>query len=298
MSRRHAVMLIALAAIWGSSFMFIKVAVRALAPGEVVFGRVFVGTLALLPAVPFTVGWGGLAAQLRRFAFPLLVLGVVNAAVPFWLLAWSEKRLDSGLAAVLQASTPLFTALVAFGFSRNDRVTGGRLVGVVVGFLGVVLLVGAQPKGDVLSALAILGSALCYAGSALYAGARLREASPFVTSFGSLLVATLAMLPLGVAQLPAHPPGWKVTGSVVALGALGLSVAYLLYFGLIANAGASYAVLVTYLVPALALGYGAIFLNENVTASAIGGLLLVLAGVALGTGTLRLPRRAPATETP
>jgi drug/metabolite transporter (DMT)-like permease len=263
----------------------------------VVFGRVLVGALALLPAVPFTVGWSGLAAQLRRFAFPLIILGVLNAALPFWLLAWSEKRLDSGLAAVLQASTPLFTALVAFGFSRGDRVTGGRLVGVVVGFLGVVLLVGAQPKGDVLSALAILGSALCYAGSALYAGARLREASPIVTSFGSLLIATLATLPLGVAQLPGHVPGWKVTGSVIALGALGLSIAYILYFGLIASAGASYAVLVTYLVPALALGYGAIFLNENVTASAVGGLLLILAGVALGTGSLRLPR-APTAEMP
>jgi drug/metabolite transporter (DMT)-like permease len=119
-----------------------------------------------------------------------------------------------------------------------------------------------------------------------------------VTSFGALLVATLSMLPLGVAQLPGHLPGWKVVGSVIALGALGLSVAYLLYFGLIAGAGASYAVLVTYLVPALALGYGAIFLGETVTATAIGGLLLILAGVALGTGTLRLPRREPAPETP
>jgi drug/metabolite transporter (DMT)-like permease len=291
-------MLLGLAAIWGSSFMFIKVAVRELAPGEVVFGRVLVGALALLPAVPFTVGWARLGSELRRYARPLILLGIFNASLPFWLLAWSEKRLDSGLAAVLQASTPLFAALVAFGFSRGDRVTGGRLVGVVIGFLGVVLLVGAQPSGDVLSAFAVLATALCYAGSALYAGVRLRGASPIVTSFGTLLVATLTMLPLGVAQLPGQAPGWKVIGSVVALGALGLSVAYLLYFGLIAGAGASYAVLVTYLVPALALGYGALFLNETVTASALGGLLLILAGVALGTGTLRSPRRAPAAETP
>ena len=290
-------MLVALAAIWGSSFMFIKVAVRELAPGEVVFGRVLVGALALLPAVPFTVGWRRLVAELRRFAWPLIILGIANASVPFWLLAWSEKKLDSGLAGVLQASTPLFAALVALGFSRSDRVTGARLVGVLIGFFGVVLLVGAQPRGDVLSALAVLGSAFCYAASALYAGARLRGASPIVTSFGSLSIATLTTLPLGVSQLPGNVPGWKVIGSVVALGALGLSIAYLLYFGLIAGAGASYAVLVTYLVPALALGYGAIFLDERVTASAIGGLLLILAGVALGTGTLRL-RRAPAPETP
>ena len=102
-------MLLALAAIWGSSFMFIKVAVREVAPAEVVFGRVLVGTLALLPAVPFLLGWRRTFAALRRFAWPLLLLGVFNAAVPFWLLAWSDKRLDSGLACVLQASMPLFT---------------------------------------------------------------------------------------------------------------------------------------------------------------------------------------------
>lgn len=291
-------MLVALAAIWGSSFMFIKVAVRGLAPGEVVFGRVLVGALALLPAVPLTVGWARLGSELRRYALPLTLVGVFNSSLPFWLLAWSEKRLDSGLAAVLQASTPLFTALVAFGFSRSDRVTGGRLLGVVIGFLGVVLLVGAQPRGDVLSAFAVLGTAVCYAGSALYAGARLRNASPIGTSLGTLLVATLTTLPLGVAQLPGDVPGWKVIGSVIALGALGLSAAYLLYFGLIAGAGASYAVLVTYLVPPLALAYGAIFLNENIKFSALGGLLLILAGVALGTGTLRLPRRAAPAEVP
>jgi drug/metabolite transporter (DMT)-like permease len=167
-------MLVALAAIWGSSFMFIKVAVRELTPGEVVFGRVLVGTLTLLAAVPFMVGWRRLGSELRRFALPLIVIGTFNASLPFWLLAWSEKRLDSGLAAVLQASTPLFTALFAFGFSRGDRVTGGRLVGVFIGFLGVLLLVGAQPSGDVLSALAVLGTAACYAGSALFAGVRMR----------------------------------------------------------------------------------------------------------------------------
>lgn len=291
-------MLIALAAIWGSSFMFIKVAVEELTPGVVVFGRVLVGTVALLPAIPFVIGWPRLAADLRRYARPLVVLAVFNASIPFWLLAWSEQRLDSGLAAVLQASTPLFTALVAFGFSRTDRVSGARLIGVVIGFLGVVLLVGAQSSGDVLSALGVLLTALCYAASALYAGRRLATAPPIVTSFGTLAVATLTTLPLGVAQLPGHAPSWQAIGSVVVLGALGLSVAYLLYFALIADAGASYAVLVTYLVPALALGYGAVFLDEPITASAVVGLALILAGVGLGTGTLKLPRRAPVSETP
>ncbi len=289
-------MLLALAAIWGSSFMFIKVAVRELEPGVVVFGRVFVATIALLPAVPFMIGWRRLFAELRRYALPLSVLALFNASIPFWLLAWGEKRLDSGLAAVLQASTPLFTALLAFGFSRGDRIGGARLIGVVVGFLGVVMLIGAQPHGDWIAGLAILLTAACYAAAALYAGSRMSAAPPIVTSLGTLAIATITTLPFAVAQLPDHLPSWKVIGSVAALGSLGLSVAYLLYFGLIASAGASYAVLVTYLVPALALGYGAVFLDESITPSAIGGLLLILAGVALGTGSLRSRRRVPVAE--
>jgi drug/metabolite transporter (DMT)-like permease len=283
-------MLLALAAIWGSSFMFIKVAVREVTPGEVVFGRVLVGTLALLPAVSFLGGWARTWTGLRRYAWPLLLLGVFNAALPFWLLAWSEQKLDSGLAAVLQASMPLFTAVCVYVFTRGERVTGGRLVGVVVGFLGVLLLVGAQPRGDVLSALAVLLTALLYAGSSVYAGVRLRQAPALVTSLGALGFATLVTLPLGLAELPDAMPSWKVIGSIVALGAVGLSVAYLLYFSLIAGSGAPYAALVTYLVPALALIYGTVFLDEAVTASALGGLALILVGVALGTGTLRLDR--------
>jgi drug/metabolite transporter (DMT)-like permease len=283
-------MLLALAAIWGSSFMFIKVAVREVTPAEVVFGRVLVGTLGLIPAVPFLLGWERTLATLRRFWFPLLLLGVFNAALPFWFLAWSERRLDSGLAAVLQASMPLFTAALTYGVSRAERVTGLRLVGVVVGFIGVLLLVGAQPRGDVLSALAVLLTAFLYAASTVYAGARLREAPALVISLGSLAFATLAALPLGLTQLPSSMPSWKAIGSIIALGAAGLSLAYLLYFTLIVGSGAPYAALVTYLVPALALVYGAIFLDESVSGTDLGGLALILAGVGLGTGTLRLRR--------
>jgi drug/metabolite transporter (DMT)-like permease len=285
-------MLLALAAIWGSSFMFIKVAVREVTPGEVVFGRVLTGTLALLLFVPFLGGWAPMWAGVRRWWGPLLLLGIFNAALPFWLLAWSEKRLDSGLAAVLQASMPLFTALFVYWFARTERVTGGRLVGVVLGFVGVLFLVGVQPSGDIVSALAVLLTAVLYAGSSVYAGIRLRETSALVTSIGALGFATLVTLPLGLTELPAEMPSWKVIGSTVALGAVGLSIAYLLYFTLIAGAGAPYAALVTYLVPALALLYGALILDEPVTASAVGGLLLILAGVALGTGVVGSRRMA------
>ena len=138
----------------------------------------------------------------------------------------------------------------------------------------------------------MLLTAVFYAGSALYAGARLSAAPPMLTSFGTLAIASLTTLPLGIAQLPNELPSWKVIGSIFALGAVGLSVAYLLYFALIAASGAPYAALVTYLVPAMALVYGAVFLNEPVTRSAVVGLLLILAGVALGPG-----RCAPAAYT-
>jgi uncharacterized membrane protein len=132
----------------------------------------------------------------------------------------------------------------------------------------------------------VLLTALLYAGSSVYAGVVLRETPALVTSLGALGFATLATLPLGLTELPGETPSWKAIASIVALGAVGLSIAYLLYFTLIAGAGAPYAALVTYLVPALALVYGAVILDEPVTASAIGGLLLILAGVALGTGTI------------
>jgi drug/metabolite transporter (DMT)-like permease len=214
---------------------------------------------------------------------------VLNAALPFWLLSWGETRLDSGLAALIQACTPLFTAVIAFWFVHSERSSGLRLVGVGVGFAGVALLVGAAPHGSVLAALAVVGVGACYAVAALITARRLRGIPPLVIAFATCGIASLVSLPGGVAQFPDDWPGWKAVASVVVLGAVGLSVAYLLYFALITGPGASYAVLVTHLVPPMALFYGAVFLGEPVRASALAGLALILAGVALGS---RQPRPA------
>jgi drug/metabolite transporter (DMT)-like permease len=291
MSRRHLAMLVALSAIWGASFMFIKVGVRELDPIALVAARVTLGAVSLAPVLLLTLGREGLR-QLRAAVGPIVVIGLMNSAIPFWSLSWAETRIDSGLAAVIQASAPLFTALLALRFSRSERVTGPRLIGLLVGFGGVVLLVGARPSGEALAALAVVFSALCYSIAALYAGRRVTHVSPLVTSFGALTAASLATLPLGLARMPSSVPDWKVVGSVLALGVGGTGFAYILYYGLIAGAGASRSILVTYLVPALALGYGAVLLDEEITAVAVGGLALVLAGVALGTGALRLRRGA------
>jgi drug/metabolite transporter (DMT)-like permease len=289
-SRRYPVMLLALAALWGASFLFIKVAVRELAPATLIVGRLGLAALALALIAPAAVGTRETFRQLRVNWAWLVVVALVNTAIPFWLLSWGETRIDSGLASILQASVPIFNAVIAFIAFREVRVTGTRLLGVAVGFVGVALLVGAQPQGKVLGALAVVGMAFCYGIGGLLTGRYLRRVPPIVVALASTSIATLVWLPVGAAQAPTHAPGWKAIGSVVALGIPGTALAYLLFFALIGGAGAAYTSLVTYLIPPIALAYGAIFLGERFGATAFGGLALILAGVALGSGGVRVAR--------
>jgi drug/metabolite transporter (DMT)-like permease len=294
MSRRYPVMLATVALLWGASFMFIKIAVRELAPATLVLGRIGIGALALAVVVPFLAGGvRAVANAIRRNLGWLVLVGLVNMALPFWLLSWGETRIDSGLASIIQGAVPIFNAVIAFGFFRDVRVTGLRLAGVGIGFVGVALLVGAQPHGRVLGALAVVGMALCYAVGQLLAARHLASVQPPVVAFATTAVAALAMLPLGIAQAPHHVPHWKTIAAVLALAIPLTAFAFLLFYAVIAGAGAAYASLVTYLVPPIALLYGAIFLGERFGAAAIGGLALILGGVALGTGRLRIRRRGP-----
>jgi drug/metabolite transporter (DMT)-like permease len=278
--RRDLALLLALAAIWGASFLFIKLGVDEVAPSVVVLGRIAVGFGVLLPFVLAR----GVALDLRAMWVPFLVLGTLNNAVPYWLLAFAETRLDSGLAAVIQAAAPILTVVLAARIDPSQRVRGLRLVGVGVGFVGVALLVGVQEGGQLVAALAVLGTATCYAVSALYAGRAVRSFGPLEVTVGQLAVGLLLAAPFGLAQLPSEAPPAKAVAAIVALGALSTGVAYLLYFTLIARAGASRAILVTYLVPAFALVYGTAFLDEPVTVSALAGLVLILGGSRLATG--------------
>jgi drug/metabolite transporter (DMT)-like permease len=284
MRRRYPAMLIGLALIWGASFMFIKVAVRELTPATLILGRLGLAALTLALVVPSAIGARTTLAELRANWRWLSVVALVNTAIPFWLLSWGETRIDSGLASIMQAAVPIFNAVIAFGFFREVRVTGIRLAGVAVGFVGVALLVSAQPQGKVLGALAVVGMALCYGVGGLLAGRHLRSVSPLVVALGTTAVAATVALPAGVLQAPHHDPGWKVILSVVALGIPGTAIAYLLFFGMVSGVGAAFASLVTYLVPPIALAYGAVFLGERFGAAAFGGLALILGGVALGSG--------------
>jgi drug/metabolite transporter (DMT)-like permease len=291
-SRRDATLLLVLSSIWGASFLFIKLGVDELEPSVVVLGRLVVGVLVLLPLVAFRGGLG----SLRSYAVPLFALGALNNALPFWLLGFAETRLDSGLTAVIQAAAPIFTVLLAGWIDPSQAVRGLRLAGIGVGFVGVALLVGVQHGGEVTAALAVVATALCYAVSVLFAGRTLRGLPPLQISVGQLGAAAILMAPLGLSQLPSTTPPAKTIAAVVALGALGSGLAYLLYFAIIASAGASRAILVTYLVPAFALFYGAVFLGEPITSTALAGLALILGGVALATGLARRARAPVAAQ--
>src|SRR5437764_237679 len=288
MKHRYLIMLVLLALIWGSSFMFIKVAVRDFTPATLVAGRLGVATLTLAIVVPLLVGGSATLAGLRAHWPMLVVVGLLNTAVPFWLLSWGETRIDSGLASIIQGSVPIFNALLAFAFFREERVTGLRLAGLGIGFVGVALLVGAQPQGKLLGALAVVAMALCYAIGTLLAGRYLRGTPPLVVALSSTAVSTIAVLPAGVIQAPVGVWHGETVMAILVLGFVGTAIAYLLFFALIQQAGANYATLVTYLVPPIALAYGAIFLGESFGATAIAALVLILLGVALATGSVRL----------
>lgn len=268
--------------------MLIKIADRELTPATLILGRV--GSAALLLAVIAMVRLGPHATfvEIRRRWQWLVVVGMVNTAVPFWLLSWGETRIDSGLASIIQGAVPIFNALLAFAFFREERVTGLRLVGLAIGFVGVALLVGAQPAGKLLGALAVVAMALCYAVGTLLAGRYLRGTPPLVVALASCAVSTIAVLPAGVIQAPAGVWHGETIMAILVLGVVGTAIAYLLFFALIQRAGANYATLVTYLVPPIALAYGAIFLDESFGATAFAALALILAGVALATGSVRL----------
>jgi len=288
-SRRYAFLLFVLSAIWGSSYLFIKVGVRDLSPAVLIEIRLACAGPILLAFAASRYGF----ADVRRAWREGIVLGVLNAAVPFTLIAWGETYVDSGVAAVANASVPIFLAILAFWFVPSERSTGLRAVGVVVGIAGVAVLAGVHPEGGWNGALgtgAIVLASISYAAANLYAGRRMGVGGPVLAS-ASMVVAFVVLAPLALASLPSHAPGWKSVGSGVVLGVFGTALAQILAYRLIRLYGSSRAVLVAYMLPAFALAYGAVFLHEAVTIQKLVGLLLILGGVGLGSGALRLLRR-------
>jgi drug/metabolite transporter (DMT)-like permease len=296
MKQRYAFYLFVLGAIWGSSYLFIKVGVRELSPAVLIDLRLLCATPLLLAYAARRHGWGALAAAWREG----LVLGVINAAIPFTLIAWGEKHVDSGTAAVANSSVPIFVAVLAVWWVTTERSTGIRLVGVALGLVGVGVLAGVHPAGGWMGAAgtgAIILASISYAAANLYAGRHMAAGGP-VLAATSMTVAFVVLLPLALTSLPSHTPGWKPLGSAVALGVAGTAIAQVLSYRMIRLYGSSRAVLVAYMLPAFALLYGAALLDEGLTWQKLFGLGMILGGVGLGSGVVRLPRRVPVTQSP
>jgi drug/metabolite transporter (DMT)-like permease len=293
-NRRDVILLAALTLIWGASFMFIRVADREIDPWALVFLRVGLGAAVLVPLALLT-GRGRAVAQARAAWRPLIVLGTVNTAVPFLLFAWAETHIDSGLAGLLQGAAPIFTVLIAVGLGL-ERVGGRRLAGFLVGFAGVAILVGSPGGGGLLAALAIVLAAFCYAVGSTFASRWLTGIDPLVIGSGSCLVAAALTAPLGIARFPESLPGWKEGGSVLLLGLAGTGIAYVMLFALLASAGPSRTILVTYTIPAVALAYGVVLLGEPLRWVSLAGLALILAGVVFAAGKPARAKRSGALD--
>lgn len=299
--RRYVPLLLFLSALWGASYLFIKVAVRDLEPATMIALRLVISSPLLFAVLATRSGGRRALAQVRGAWREGLVLGVINAALPFTLIAWGEKHIDSGVAAIANASVPIFVALLAIRFRPSERVSGLRLVGILVGLVGVGVLAGVRPEGGwwaVAGTLAVVVASFSYAAGQLYAQRSVSATSGLVLATASMTAGALLLLPLGLAQLPSEVPGWKELGSVAALAVLGTVIAQIVFYRLIRLHGSARTSLVTYLLPGTALLYGVLLLDEPLTLSELGGMALILAGVALGSGVLGLARREAVTATP
>jgi drug/metabolite transporter (DMT)-like permease len=296
MTGQDWLLLIALSILWGGSFFFSEVALAELGPLTVVLGRVGFAALALIGLVYLTghrlpSGWG----LWRAF----LVMGVLNNAIPFSLIVWGQVTIDSSLAAILNATTPLFAVLLAHALTRDERLTRGRAAGVLLGLAGVAVLVGPQILGELgaagLAQLAVLGAAFSYACAGIY-GRRFKGLPPVVAAAGMVTCSAVLTLPLAlVVERPWEmDPGALTWAALLGLALLSTALAYVIYFRILAAAGATNLLLVTFLIPVSALALGVTILGERPEPSAFAGLALIFAGLAAVDGRLLRLRRSPA----
>ena len=296
MGTRNAVELVTLAAIWGASFLFMRIAAPELGPVPLILLRVGIAAAVLMPVLALRGG----VRLLRGRHWPILVVGAVNSAVPFCLLAYATLSVTAGFASILNATSPLWGALVAHLWLK-DRLTPSRVVGLLVGLAGVVVLVWGRasfrPGGGGLAVAAALAATLSYGIAASYTKRHLAGVDPLAVAAGSQLGATLLLAAPAVALWPATPISPGAWGAVAGLAVACTAVAYVLYFRLIAAVGPARAIAVTFLIPPFAMVWGALFLDEVLTGRTLAGAAVVLVGTALATGLVKLPARRPAAAT-
>jgi drug/metabolite transporter (DMT)-like permease len=292
---RYWPLLLILASVWGASYLFIKVGVEGgLEPAPLMCARAAIAALVLLAYVVRSMGWERALGDLRGSWRQWAVIGAVANALPFWLVAWGEKHVDSGIAAIAQSTVPLFTILLGLRFLPHEPLSRAQLLGFALGLVGVGVLAGAHPEGGswaVAGTLAVVLSSLAYAcGSVI--GQRSVSGTPGpVLATGAMLSAAVTLLPFALFQAPTRTPDTDAILSLLALALLGTALAQLVLYRMLNLFGARSMSLVTYLMPGFALVYGALLLDEPITAATLGGLALILAGVALGSGALRRSTR-------
>ena len=300
MVRGYVPLLAIVAAIWGASYLFIKVAVDEVEPSAMMFFRLVLATAVLLPVLIWRLGARDAAGELRATGWKGFAIGFLNASFPFVLIAWGEKYVDSGVAAIANATVPIFVVLLALKFNPSERVHGVRLAGILVGLAGVGVLAGLHPEGGwyaVAGTLAIVVASLSYASANHFVQHNYGTTAPLVIASVSCATGALILLPFAIVQWPEQVPSWEAIGSIVALGVFGTAIALLFFYRLLKRYGAARASLVTYLLPPVALFYGVFILDESITLNAALGLVLILAGVALGSGAgTRLLRRGQNAE--
>jgi len=290
---RDASELLILAALWGASFLFMRVAAPVFGPVALIELRVGLAAALLLPVL----AWHGQLGVLRRRGAALLFVGLTNSALPFVLYAWAALSVTAGFASIVNATSPLFAALVAWLWLK-DRLSPAALTGLLVGLLGVVVLVWGRASfhagGSGWAVLACLGATLNYGVAANFTKRHLAGVEPMAIATGSQLYAALLLAPAAVWLWPSGNPGSEAWSAVVLLAVGCTGIAYILYFRLIANVGPARAIAVTFLIPVFGMLWGALFLGEAITPNMLGGCAVILMGTGLATGVLKLPamRRA------
>lgn len=283
--------LLLLAAIWGASFLFMRIGAPEFGPVSLIFLRVGIAAVVLSPALRSVSA----RQHFRAKAWPLMVVGVCNSALPFCLFAYSTLYVNAGFDAVLNATTPLWAALIAMAWLKIPL---GRVqvAGLLIGLIGVIILVWDKIDGGLpgvwLATGAALLATLLYGYCVNYSKQRLAGVPPFVVAFGSQFFATIVLLPFALVYWPSGTISASSWYSLSVLGVVCTGFAYILYFRLIEKVGSAFAASVTFLIPIFGVLWGAIFLREEVTQTMMIGCLVVLVGTALATGKIKFSRFA------
>ena len=297
MKTKDSLSLIWLAAIWGASFLFMRVAVPEFGAVPLITIRVALASLCLLPLV----FWRGKQTEMLRAILPISIVGIINSAIPFTLIAYSTLYVTAGFASILNAATPIFSALIAFIWLR-ERPQKTAILGLLVGVVGVILLVwdkiGFTNNEQSKTAIAILAglvSTLAYGIGANYSKIKLVGVDPVTITAGSQLVAAIALSPLAVYWWPEETPSFSSWMYASLLAILCTAIAQIIYFRLIQNIGATSTTTVTFLIPVFGLLWGFLFLNETILVDTViaGGIILL--GTALANGLLKTKKKEAKT---